>query len=78
MKITTIDIKDTSGEQAIRIPDDMRIDDNKVYLKKIGNSLHIIPFHSSWQNLIESTSAFTKDFMESRNQPDIQKRESLD
>ncbi|MDP3913081.1 MAG: type II toxin-antitoxin system VapB family antitoxin [Bacteroidota bacterium] len=78
MGIETIDIKKNKGEQAIRIPKRMRIDDDKVYLKKVGNSLYIIPFHNPWQNLIESTDSFTSDFMDERNQPIQQHRESLD
>ena len=76
--IKTIDIKNNKGEQAIRIPKKMRIDDDKVYLKKVSNSLYIIPYHSPWQNLIESTDSFTSDFMNERNQPVQQLRESLD
>lgn len=77
MKIATIDITNANGDQAICIPEDMRIDDNKVYVKKIGNTLQIIPYHSAWQNLIESTKLFTTDFLESRLQPENQKRESI-
>ncbi len=78
MRIATIDISQSNGEQAINIPSDMRINDDKVYLKKIGNTLHIIPYHNAWQNLIDSTELFTSDFMENRNQPTNQTRESLD
>ena len=34
MKIETIDIQNNSDGQAIQIPEDFRIDDDKVYLKK--------------------------------------------
>jgi antitoxin VapB len=78
MAITTIDIKDEIDNQKILIPNDMRINDDKVYLKKMGNSICIIPYHNPWQNLIEATESFTSDFMENRNQLDLQKRESLD
>ena len=78
MDITTIDIKEEIDNQQILIPNTMRIDDDKVYLKKMGNAIYIIPFHNPWQNLIESTESFTTDFMENRNQIDTQKRESLD
>ena len=78
MGIETIDIKNNKGVQAIRIPKKMRINDNKVYLKKVGNTLYIIPYHDPWRNLIESTDSFTSDFMNERKQPDQQKRESFD
>jgi len=78
MGIETIDIKNNKGAQAIRIPKKMRINDDKVYLKKVGNTLYIIPYHDPWRNLIESTESFTTDFMNDRKQPDQQKRESFD
>lgn len=78
MAITTIDIKDEIDNQKILIPNNMRIDDDKVYLKKMGNAIYIIPYHNPWQNLIESTESFSSDFMENRNQIDTQIRESLD
>jgi antitoxin VapB len=78
MGIETIDIKNNKGVQAIRIPKKMRIKDDKVYLKKVGNTLYIIPYHDPWRNLIESTDSFTTDFMNERKQPEQQKRESFD
>lgn len=78
MGFETVNIRKGKTGQAIRIPKEMEINDNKVYLKKIGNTLHIIPFHNPWQNLIDSLDNFTSDFMESREQPDNQKREALD
>jgi antitoxin VapB len=78
MGIATIDIKNNKGTQAIRISKQMRINDDKVYLKKVGNTLYLIPYHSPWQNLIDSTDSFTADFMDERDQPAQQQRESLD
>jgi len=78
MAFETIDITNKKGFQAIRIPDKLKINDDKVYLKKIGNTLYIIPFHNPWANLIESLDNFTPDFMTNREQPDNQKRESFD
>jgi len=78
MGISTIDINNNKGTQAIRIPKQMRINDDKVYLKKVGNTLYLIPYHSPWQNLIDSTNSFTADFMDERDQPAQQQRESLD
>ena len=78
MAFETIEIKNIEGFQAIQIPDKLKINDDKVYLKKIGNSLYIIPFHNPWDNLINSLNSFTADFMVDRRQPDNQKRESFD
>ncbi|MEX1130960.1 MAG: hypothetical protein WED59_03010, partial [Candidatus Woykebacteria bacterium] len=66
-----------SGAQIIQIPEGFRIEDDKVYLKKVGNSIYLISFHNPWDSLIDSTELFTKDFLEERNQPKIQKRDLL-
>ena len=63
MDFETIEINNEKGNQEIRIPEGMEIDDNKVYLKKVGNVLYIIPFHNPWQSLIDSPDIFTPDFM---------------
>ena len=70
MDIDTIDIKNQSGKQSIEIPEQFKIDDDdKVYIRKTGNVISIIPYHSAWQNLTDSLQNFTEDFMEERKQP---------
>lgn len=78
MRLQAVDIKNISGEQAIQLPSDLRINDDKVYLKKVGNVIYIIPFHNPWQSFEESLSAFSEDFMNNRNQPSQQDRELFD
>lgn len=78
MAIETIKVKNRKGFQAIEIPDSLKIDDDKVYLKKVGNALYVIPFHNPWDNLFNSLENFTSDFMTEREQPENQKRESFD
>jgi antitoxin VapB len=78
MAFEAIDIHEISGFQSIKIPDNFKINDDKVYLKKVGNALYIIPFHDPWQNLIDSVNEFSQDFMNDREQPATQTRESFD
>ena len=78
MEFEKLKIENGKRGQAIRIPHKMKIDDDQVYLKKIGNAIFIIPFHDPWHNLIESVNKFTNDFMDGRNQPDIQPRDTFD
>ncbi len=75
MGFEIIEIENKKGIQAIRIPKQMKIDDDQVYLKKVGNSIYIIPFHNPWTNMIDSLGLFTEDFMENREQPNKQERE---
>ena len=78
MKIEAVDIQNISGQQAIHLPNELRINDDKVYLKKMGNVIYIIPYHNPWQNFYDSLSAFSTDFMDDRKQNLQQFRESFD
>ncbi len=78
MNIEAVQIQNLKGSQAINIPDNLKINDDKVYIQKIGNALYIIPFHNPWQTLMDSLGDFTTDFMDNRDQPSHQDRESFD
>jgi antitoxin VapB len=78
MNIEAVKIQNAKGFQAINIPENLKINDDRVYIKKMGNALYIIPFHTPWQALTDSLGEFTPDFMETRNQPPQQTRESFD
>ncbi len=78
MVIETLDITNKKGKQAILISKKIRINDDKDYIKKVGNTLYVTPYHNPWQNLIDSTESFTADFMDKRNQPTQQQRELFD
>jgi len=75
MPFETVKIKNKSGSQIIQIPEGLKIEDNKVYLKKVGNSIYVIPFHNPWDSLIQSTGLFTNDYLDERNQPTVQERD---
>ncbi len=63
--------------QAIRLPKEYRFRGDRVYLKRMGNAVVLLPEYDSWQTLIDSLSMFSDDFMSERNQPSIQVREPL-
>jgi antitoxin VapB len=63
--------------QAIRLPKEYRFRGTKVYIKKIGNAVVLIPEQDSWQSLIDSVHLFSDDFMADRAQPDTQHREPV-
>lgn len=63
--------------QAIRLPKEYRFRGDRVYLKRMGNAVVLLPEYDSWQTLIDSLSMFSDDFMSERNQPSIQTREPL-
>jgi antitoxin VapB len=65
------------SSQAVRLPKEYRFKGTKVYIKRLGNAVILIPEHDSWQSVAESLNLFSEDFMEQRDQPDTQHREQM-
>ena len=63
--------------QAVRLPKDFRFEGEKVFIKRVGKAVVLIPYQDSWQTLFESLDQFSDDFMEVREQPPTEHRESL-
>jgi len=63
--------------QAVRLPKDYRFDDSEVFVNKIGDFVILIPKESKWNSLEKSLNNFSEDYMNNRNQPEIQKRDEL-
>jgi antitoxin VapB len=63
--------------QAVRLPKELRFEGDRVFIKKVGSSVVLIPYQRPWQTLFESLDQFSDDFMESRQQPIPQEREHL-
>ncbi|MBK6976266.1 MAG: AbrB/MazE/SpoVT family DNA-binding domain-containing protein [Cytophagaceae bacterium] len=78
MTIASIKISKIGGNQTLSIPEEMKFSDDKVFLKKVGNTILIIPYHDAWKNLIEGVNGFSDDFMNLRDQLESQNRENLE
>ena len=66
----------SGNSQAIRIPKEYKIDDEELFINKIGNAIVIFPKNDPWKIFKESLSDFSDDyFIDGRNQPKMQKRE---
>ena len=63
--------------QAVRLPKEFRFDDSEVFIKKTGNVVLLIPRSDSWDSLFGSLKKFSRDFMDDRVQPELDKRESF-
>jgi antitoxin VapB len=61
--------------QAVRLPKEYRFKGDRVYVKRVGNSVVLIPYTEPWQSLFDSLSQFSDDFMADREQPAEQERE---
>ena len=62
--------------QAVRLPKEFRFEGDRVYIKRVGNSVVLIPYKEPWQSLFDSLGMFSDDFMEDRKQPPQQDREA--
>ena len=63
--------------QAVRLPKEFRFSGDKVFVKKRGDTVVLIPYQESWQSLFSSLEQFTDDFMAERDQPEQQVREGV-
>ena len=63
--------------QAIRIPKELRVDTDEVFIEKVGNALVIKPKpKDKWDSFFnELQSIDTEGFLEDRVQPPVQERE---
>ena len=73
----TAKIFQNGQSQAVRLPKEFRFDDTEVFIKKIGNSVQLIPRSNSWGFLFGNLKKFSGDFMVERTQPDLEKREGF-
>ena len=61
--------------QAVRLPKEFRFGSDRVYIKRIGNAVVLLPYQTPWETLLDSLSLFSADFMDERIQPSTQTRE---
>ena len=63
--------------QAVRLPKECRFTGEDVYIKKFEDIVILMPKDNPWSSMVNSLDNFSDDFMDSRNQPNEQIRESL-
>jgi len=61
--------------QAVRLPKEFRFGSDRVYIKRVGDAVILLPYQTPWKTLLDSLSLFSDDFMTEREQPPIQDRE---
>jgi antitoxin VapB len=64
--------------QTVVLPKEFQFEGNEVYIKKIGNAIVLISKENPWQTLFDSLELFSGDFMETREQPNLESREALE
>lgn len=61
--------------QAVRLPKEFRFDCDEVFVRKQGEDLIISPKKSSWDAFFDQPTAFDKNFLKDREQPQHQERD---
>ena len=61
--------------QAVRLPREFRFEGDRVFIRKSGKGVLLLPAEQTWDAWIENLSKFPPDFMaDGRQQPKVQKR----
>lgn len=76
--MTTTQIFNTEGGQAIRLPSEFHFDTDELEIRQIGEMVVLFPKESEKSLFLQSLGEFTPDFLASRDQPELpEERESL-
>lgn len=67
-----------NDNQTVVLPKEFQFEGNEVYIKKIGNAIVLISKENPWETLFHSLELFSEDFMETREQPNLEVREALE
>lgn len=68
----------TNGKsQAVRLPKEFRFQGREVFIKRIGDTVVLIPKDNPWGPFIKSLGKFTADFLPRRDQPKLERRRGL-
>ncbi|MDJ0753488.1 MAG: type II toxin-antitoxin system VapB family antitoxin [Ardenticatenaceae bacterium] len=66
----------SGNSQAVRLPKEFRIEADRVYIKRVGDTLVLLPIDHPWQSMLDSLEQFSSDFLVDRQQPPVQERET--
>ena len=68
----------SGNSQAVRIPKEFSIEEQELYIQKIGNTLVLTSMNDPWSSLRKSLTMFSEDvFSNGREQPKNQEREDV-
>jgi antitoxin VapB len=65
------------SSQAVRLPKNYRFPGKQVFIRRLGKGIVLMPEVGSWDTLIESIDQFTDDFSSTREQGEVDERQSL-
>jgi antitoxin VapB len=66
----------SGNSQAVRLPKEYRFSEDRVYIKRLGNAVVLLPYSDPWRALLDSLDLFSDDFMQTRAQGATEERET--
>jgi len=65
----------SGNSQAVRLPKEYRFSEDRVYIKRLGNAVVLLPYGDPWGALLNGLNLFSEDFMQARTQGVAEERE---
>src|SRR2546430_5998903 len=65
---TTLFRSKNGRSQAVRLPKEFRFEGDKVGIKRVSNTVVLIPLNDPWKPLFDSLEKFSDDFMNDRSE----------
>jgi antitoxin VapB len=78
LKMNTAQLITNGDSQTVILPKEFQLQGSEVYIKKVGNAVVLISKDNPWQTLFDSLNLFSDDFMPTREQPNLDIRETLE
>jgi len=75
--VKTAKLFKNGDSQAVRLPKEFRFAGSEVLIKHAGSAVVLLPKCKSWDTLLSSLANFSTDYMNDREQPGEQRRESF-
>jgi len=65
----------SGNSQAVRLPKEFRFREDRVYVRRLGDAVILLPYSDPWRSLLDAVDLFSDDFMRTREQGEVEERE---
>lgn len=63
--------------QAVRLPREFALPGREVFVRHVGNAVLLVPKEDPWSTFVSALGAFSDDFLEQREQPPLDARDTF-
>jgi antitoxin VapB len=75
VEVETAKVFRSGNSQAVRLPKEFRFRDDRVYVRRLGDAIVLLPYGDPWRSLLDGVTRFSDDFMATRAQGEAEERE---